>query len=137
VSEVADSEKEAEAVDEVGDIEIAEGGDTDTSGSEVAPVDGHEVDSDGMVDLADEIEPVVNGCGGDGVLTPGEPGADCGPCLDGEFVCVANDPNLNTTVCENATTLNVCGGCGKLAHDLEAPCNDRRWSEVVVVGGQK
>lgn len=123
-SEIDDSEKEAEA-DEVGDSEIAEGVDTDTSVSEVEPADGRDVDSDAGVDVADgETEPSVNGCGGDGVLTPGEAGAACGPCLDGELVCVASDSNLNTTICENATTFNVCGGCGKLAHELQDPCDE-------------
>lgn len=75
----------------------------------------------------------LNACGGVGALTPGEPGAACGSCGDGELACDLDDPDKDTTRCEGASALNACQGCGELSPPLGSGCDE--CGQVVCDGG--
>lgn len=62
-------------------------------------------------------EPVVNECGGSGVL-PAQVGASCGPCNDGVYQCAGGDD----VACMGAGANNNCGGCAVLPQPPGAAC---------------
>lgn len=80
-------------------------------------------DSTGIVRCASPVTtacflPDSNECGGDGALT-GNPGAPCGTCGGGRFVC--NGPNAVLCTLESLL-VNECDGCGKLDGAEGDPC---------------
>lgn len=79
-----------------------------------------------------ETQTGPNACGGLGALTPGEPGLECGPCLDGELVCDPSDPEKNRTLCEGDSARNACNGCAPLTETLGADCG--RCGQIVCDG---
>jgi hypothetical protein len=59
----------------------------------------------------------LNACGGRGSLDA-RPGSACGPCGDGVNVCAGRD----RVVCVDATPLNSCGSCERLAGEPGSTC---------------
>ena len=64
----------------------------------------------------------TNACGGLGTITGDPLGQSCGACADGAVACDATDALRRSTVCEGATDLNSCGGCGLLDGTVGSPC---------------
>lgn len=136
-----DAESEAGASDVSTDLSetdtdagVSDGGEPDASqpdvpqpdaGEDVEPTD---VAPDAPIDVAEDATPDVdrdtagNACGGTVVL-PAEPGAPCGACDAGVWVC----DGIERLVCDPpaAPPFNACGGCGSLdgaPGDACGPC---------------
>ncbi len=76
-------------------------------------------------DGACEALPTRNDCGGMETLDD-TPGAPCGECMDGVFVC----SGVDSLRCIADTPKNACGGCEPLDHapgDACGPCDDGNW----------
>ena len=72
----------------------------------------------------------MNACGGC-VALANDPGEACGRCGLDEFICDANDPDNNTTVCDGDTRLNACGGCSSLLNEPQEVCGPCELDEFV------
>jgi hypothetical protein len=64
----------------------------------------------------------TNACGGLGTITGDPLGQSCGACADGVVACDATDALRRSTVCEGASDLNSCGGCGLLDGTVGSAC---------------
>ena len=123
-AEFADTEvlQEPDAeIDAHENIESSEA-DTELLGDDT-DVDAVEVDLDTETRDGEAVGPELNACGGEGTLSPAGPGTACGACGDGAFACDDSDPLRRTTVCEGASALNACGGCGMLPQPLGSLCD--------------
>jgi len=120
--------------DEDGDRGVDEAGsshdasDADALLSDVRSTDGEVGDVRTEDGPADACAP-RNACGGCAMLTS-QPGASCGPCNDGMFVC--NGPDA--VVCMGARSTNPCGGCTTLSAMPGTVCGCRG---TVVCNGQE
>ena len=112
VPEMTEPTDTAEVSDLAPDVDVTEVEETTTPDAEVE------------TDTETEVTPTLNACGGEGMVTPGQPGTSCGPCEDGQWVCDPGDATRRTTVCDGASALNPCGACGELDRPLDTACDE-------------